>query len=208
METPSKNIYQRINAVMQDIDYIQKGDKKVAGQYRFVSHDQVTAALHGPLTKHGIACIPTIEEMKQDGNRTEVKLLVTFVNIDNPTDTVSVSYYGYGIDTSDKGIGKAVSYAFKYALLKVFTLETGDDPDQDQETTYEPPKPKIPTLSPEEIETYLDSFADDKELFMQYVEHVMNTKKINRNDAFYKCMGADSATRNAFAIWKKKKEVK
>lgn len=82
----AKNIYQRINAVMHEVDYIQKGEKKVAGQYRFCSHDQVTAALHTPMTKHGIACIPSIVDMKQDGNRTEVKLEVAFVNVDVPED--------------------------------------------------------------------------------------------------------------------------
>ena len=72
--SPVKNIFQRINAVMQDVEYVQKGPKKVAGQYTFVSHDSVTAAMHGPLTKHGIACIPTISDMKQDGNRTEIEV--------------------------------------------------------------------------------------------------------------------------------------
>ena len=159
-----KNIYQRINAVMQEVDYIQKGEKKVAGQYRFCSHDQVTAALHAPMAKHGIACIPTIAEMKQDGNRTEVKLEVTFINIDSPADRFSVYYWGYGIDTSDKGIGKAVSYAFKYALLKTFVLETGDDPDQDQTTKYEPKKeapPEVVRMSPVQVKVLNQALGDD-----------------------------------------------
>lgn len=159
-----KNIFQRVNAVMKEVDYVQKEQKKVAGQYRFVSHDQVTAALHGPMAKHGIACIPSIVEMKQDGNRTEVKLEVTFINIDSPTDRFSVFYWGYGIDTSDKGIGKAVSYAFKYALLKTFVLETGDDPDQDQSTKYEPKKevpPEQPKMSAIQVRILNQALGDD-----------------------------------------------
>jgi hypothetical protein len=166
------NIFQRINAVMKEVDYIQKDQtKKVAGQYKFVSHDQVTAALHGPMTKHGIVCIPTIEEMKQDGNRTQVQLTVSFVNIDNPEwDRFSVTYYGYGIDTSDKGIGKAVSYAFKYALLKTFCLETGDDPDQDQSTKYEPKKeapPEPAKMSATQVKVLVEAIGPDIELYQK-----------------------------------------
>lgn len=158
------NIFQRINAVMKEVDYIQKGDKKVAGQYKFVSHDQVTAALHGPMTKHGIACIPTIESLTQDGNRTEVRLHVCFVNIDDPADRFIVTYYGYGIDTSDKGIGKAVSYAFKYAMLKTFCLETGDDPDQDQAAKYEPKieaPPEPAKMSTTQVRVLTQAIGDD-----------------------------------------------
>jgi hypothetical protein len=131
------NIYQRINAVMNEVEYIQKQEKRVNNQYRFVSHDQVTGRLHSPLTKHGIVMVPSIASVKQDGNRTEIMVNVKFVNIDEPSDFVSVDYLGYGIDVSDKGPGKAISYACKYALLKMFCLETGDDPDQDQDSKHE-----------------------------------------------------------------------
>lgn len=41
----------------------------------------------------------------------------------------------------DKGPGKAISYAVKYAYLKAFALETGDDPDHDQRE-LQPADPK------------------------------------------------------------------
>ena len=135
-----KNLHQRILAVMSDLSYIQKGDKTVNGQYRFVSHDQVTAALHPLLVKHGIVVIPHVEEMTQDGDRTMVKLSVVFRNSDSPADSFFITFYGYGIDKGDKGPGKAISYAYKYALLKLFCLETGDDPDQVANSVYEPAK--------------------------------------------------------------------
>lgn len=125
---------------MSDLDYIERGSARVNGQYRFVSHDQVTAALHPLLVKHRVVIIPTVQEMQQDNNRTTVKLLISFVNVDDPQDEFSVSSYGAGIDNGDKGIGKAYSYAYKYALLKTFNLETGDDPDNDASAVYEPKK--------------------------------------------------------------------
>jgi hypothetical protein len=125
---------------MAELDYIQKSEKRVNNQYRFVSHDQVTAAIHPMLVKHRILIIPHTKEIKQDQNRTEVIMKITLVNPDNPSEFFYVDFPGYGIDTGDKGVGKAISYAFKYAVLKLFCLETGDDPDNDQNAVYEPEK--------------------------------------------------------------------
>ena len=137
METkPIKNIFQRILAVMAEVDYIQKGDKKVANQYKYVSHDQVSEAIHPQLVKHGIAVVPTVKSMTQEENRTVMCLAVGFINVDNPEDRFVIESWGYGIDTGDKGPGKSYSYAFKYAILKTFMLETGDDPDHDQESKF------------------------------------------------------------------------
>ena len=42
-----------------------------------------------------------------------------------------VTTYGDGIDSGDKSVGKAMTYADKYALLKAYKIVTGDDPDQE-----------------------------------------------------------------------------
>lgn len=133
-------MYQRILAIMEELTYIQKGDAKVNGQYRFVSHDDVSEKIHPLLVKHKLLAIPTITDIRQEGNRTAVMLRVVFINADNPTDQFAVDFPGYGVDPSDKGPGKAISYAFKYACLKTFCLETGEDPDKDSKSRYEPAK--------------------------------------------------------------------
>lgn len=139
------NIYQRISAVMHDVKYVVKEDKRVNGQYTYVSHDAVSRALHMPMVIHGIVMVPTVKDLTQDGNRTVVRMDVTMVNIDNPADMVTVTTYGYGIDPQDKGVGKAVSYAVKNALLKLFCLETGEDVERDVTTDYRQ------TLTPDDI---------------------------------------------------------
>jgi hypothetical protein len=212
-ESQSKNIFQRLNAVMAEVDYIQKDQKKVAGQYRFVSHDSVTAALHGPMTKHGIACVPNITGIKQDGNRTEIQLEVWFVNIDDPKDRFTVTYWGYGIDAGDKGIGKAVSYAFKYALLKTFCLETGDDPDQDQNVKHEPEKP-VPepekvdnTPSSEVIMEFLGTFGKEQGEFSEYLEEMSNIKKWTIAKTTLMAFKNQENARNGFKEWQKKRSI-
>ena len=137
MEPNTKNLWQRINAAQGEVDYLQK-EKKEGMKYTIVSHDKVTAAIRPVLVKNGVLYYPIDIDYSQDGNRTQTKLTVRFVNVDAPTEFFDVPSLGYGIDTSDKGPGKAISYAVKYALLKTLGLETGDDPDLDQNVEHKP----------------------------------------------------------------------
>jgi hypothetical protein len=125
------NIAQRIAAVMGEVDYVQK-EKKAGMQYTIVSHDAVTAKVRPLLHKHGVVYYPRDLHVSQDGNRTQARFTVRFENIDDRSDHIDVETFGYGVDSQDKGPGKAMSYGVKYALLKVLGLETGDDPDTDQ----------------------------------------------------------------------------
>ena len=128
-----KNIYQRMHAIMQDVSYVQKENTKVNNQYTFVSHDAVTSKIRTALLEHGVIAIPNYFDISVDGNRTNCSMSISFVNIDKPDDRIEIACagFGQGIDSQDKGAGKAMSYAYKYALLKVFALETGDDPERD-----------------------------------------------------------------------------
>lgn len=144
------NIYQRINAVQQEIDFVQK-EKKQGMRYSIVSHDAVTAKVRPLMVKHGIVYYPLQFKMEQVGNRTQLICQVAFQNIDDVTDRMVVDTAGFGIDDQDKGPGKAISYAVKYALLKALGLESGDDPDEDQETIS---KPSITDASRQKVEEF------------------------------------------------------
>lgn len=207
------NLCQRILGVMTDLDYIQKGDKTVNGQYRFVSHDQVIAAVHPLLVKHRIVVIPTVEEMTQDGNRTTVKLIVDFVNADNPHDTRSVRYIAQAIDgggvnkdgkpipVGDKGPGKAISYAMKYALLKTFCLETGEDPDLDANAAYEPAKClEFNSILP------MDISEKEKAKLEKFLSYSANSLKKHIEDVKREALSRPEDFLKAFKNWKPKKE--
>lgn len=124
------NVHQRLASAMRVVTYIQK-EKKQGMNYTIVSHDAVTAKVRPALLEVGIVYYPVRCEHTHNGNRAECSVTVRFVNIDEPTDFFDVPTFGYGIDTQDKGPGKAMSYAVKYALLKAMGLETGDDADLD-----------------------------------------------------------------------------
>ena len=152
MEDKVKNIYQRLLGVMKDVRYIQKEAKTVNNQYRFVSHDAVTAATSEAFINHGIYAKPRIikydlraieierlkwvnkvqSPVKETSFICEVEAEYDFINVDNPEDKVcGVNGIGQGIDSQDKAPGKATSYACKYAILKALGIETGDDPEKD-----------------------------------------------------------------------------
>ena len=54
----------------------------------------------------------------------------------------STEAVGMGIDDNDKAMGKAYTYAIKYALLKLFRLRYGDDPDFEASKPLHTEKPK------------------------------------------------------------------
>lgn len=138
------NIYQRINAVRKAIGYIQK-DRSVStggGAYRAVSHDAVTALLRDHMIQQGIIVRVNVCEhefdQKEEGAKQRLfhgTFIVTFVNADNPEDQFSDSYPAHALDNGDKAPGKAISYATKYALLKTFSIETGEDEESRYQTT-------------------------------------------------------------------------
>lgn len=128
--TETKNIHQRLAAVMAEVTYIQR-ESKQGMNYTLVSHDKVTAKVRPALLSAGIVYYPVRCDHTHNGNRAECGMTLRFVNIDDPADFFDVQTFGYGVDSQDKGPGKAMSYAVKYALLKALGLETGDDADHD-----------------------------------------------------------------------------
>lgn len=130
------NLMQRIIEVRKQVDYIQK-DKSVStggGSYKAVTHDAVTGILREHMNKAGIVCFPALVASaslpKEDGAkqfRYEATYDFTFVNADDPTDRIVIRIEAHAMDNADKAPGKALSYAKKYAMLKLFEIETGED---------------------------------------------------------------------------------
>ena len=58
-----------------------------------------------------------------------LSLKVNFYSDENEEFICASEAVGMGIDDNDKAMGKAYTYALKYALLKLFRLRYGDDPD-------------------------------------------------------------------------------
>ena len=143
------NIYQRINNVMKEVDYVKK-DKAVSGggaNYKAVTHDQAVSVIRKALVTHGIVVQPVQKSgeflQMRDLNAQPVAIEmglysgfydVHFVNIDKPEDRTTISVEAHANDNGDKAPGKAMTYAVKTAILKQFTLETGEDDESRNES--------------------------------------------------------------------------
>ena len=67
----------------------------------------------------------------------------------SPNEVCHSEAAGMGIDDNDKAMGKAYTYAVKYALLKLFRLRYGDDPDFEASKPLHVEKPKEEKIKPE-----------------------------------------------------------
>lgn len=130
------NLYEKINEIRKRVDYIQK-DTAVStggGRYLAVTHDAVTAMIRSHLCEFGVICIPNlvtshandrIGDAKQ--HRYDATYQFEFVNAEKPDERFSVVIEAHAMDNADKAPGKALSYAKKYAMLKLFEIETGEN---------------------------------------------------------------------------------
>lgn len=135
------NIYEKLIEVRKAVPYLQKEAK--GHQYNYVSSSQVLSAVRRRMDEVGLVLLPTITKTnviaENDGKRTtyftELWIDFMWVNAEKPDETVKSSWYGQGIDIAgEKGVGKALTYAEKYYLLKTFNIATDkDDPDSFQD---------------------------------------------------------------------------
>lgn len=128
------SLWQRVNAVMRVVGFLEKDkvheirkEGKKVGEFDYISHDAVTAAIRPACVRYGISVLPNVVDHNKDGNRTELTVDTAFINIDKPEEQAVIRTVAYGVDNSDKGPGKAFSYAVKYAYLKFFMLNSADD---------------------------------------------------------------------------------
>jgi hypothetical protein len=148
MAEKTLNVYQRLAEVRKVAPYIQKGNK--GQQYDYVGSSDVLGALNDKINEVGLILVPeitghqvtTYERTNAKGNAsneyfTELDMIYTWINIDDPSDRVAVKFYGQGIDLAgEKGLGKALTYAEKNFMLKFFNIATDkSDPDAHQQKT-------------------------------------------------------------------------
>ena len=126
------NIHQKILNVMSAIEYLNKDDAVKYGQtsYKAMSEEKVTTTVRKELIKQGLVVFPIKQDVVKDGNITTTNTTYRMVNVDDPTDYIDLASSGQGADTQDKGVGKAMTYSFKYLLLRTFAIPTGEDPDK------------------------------------------------------------------------------
>ena len=126
------NIYEKMSAIMQDVQYLTKDDQVKFGttRYKALSEEKVTGIMRAELIKHKLVIYPIQQSASRIGQITHVDVMYRLVNVENPEEYIDIASCGDGADSQDKGSGKAMTYAFKYMWLRAFALPTGEDPDK------------------------------------------------------------------------------
>lgn len=129
-------------AVMESVGEVTKGDYNTQQRYNFRGVDRVVNAVSGPLRQHGVLVLPEVLEERLEPFETSKKtamwrsvVKVKYRFIGPAGDKLPVTVAGEGSDTLDKATSKAMSVAYRTALLQALCLPTGD-PDPD---TFAPP---------------------------------------------------------------------
>ncbi len=167
------NIRQRCLAVMAELKGVGRDGFNQHHKYRFTPHDVISGLLHDLFVKHGIDQeVSVLAARRLDGSATlELEVEISWVNVDKPNERKTVRCYGHStpagrtkeggyVAPDDLGVGKALSYAVKYAQLKNFTL-TGDST-PDLEDDDKPAETAKPPVAVSEIEALLDGLMKAK----------------------------------------------
>ena len=155
MEIKEMNIYQKMAAITAELKAVEKDltvQTTKTSSYKAVSERGILDAVKPLEEKYGVYSYPISREVLESnliqnetvyedakGNKTttpktsymtRIKTVYRFVNIDCPEQFIDTTTFAEGIDSQDKGSGKAMTYADKYALMKSYKISTGEDVDE------------------------------------------------------------------------------
>lgn len=168
------NIFQKIAAVSAEVGKVAmtlEVPTNGNNSYKAISINDVVDSLIPLLKKYNLVILPGEKEIIEQaqiktttkfGERMQfyIRLKATYIlyNADNPSELVKSDGYGDGIDSGDKATGKANTYARKYALIDMFNLSKGDDPDKEASQEYQ----KIEMCTPEQSTKIISLYSADE----------------------------------------------
>ncbi len=153
------NIYEKLLTISTELSTVAKNLEVGVGQskYKAVGEADVLKAVKPLENKYKVYSYPVareiidngfVEKTQKDGTISRqfyerIQVTYRFINIEKPDEFIDIVSYGDGIDSGDKSVGKAMTYADKYALMKAYKIITGDDPDQQASENYEKKEEKL-----------------------------------------------------------------
>jgi hypothetical protein len=152
-------IFTAMQEVMKEVGAVRKAERNTHQNFNFRGIDAVINAVSPAFRKHGVFCTPTVidstyESVQVGQNRTNmgharVTVRYTFHATDGSSISATVS--AESMDSGDKATAKAMSVAYRTALLQTLCLPTDDvDPDAETYVRSEPAPRTQPRSAPAE----------------------------------------------------------
>lgn len=133
-------VQQALSKVMADVGAVGKDSQNQQQGFRFRGIDAVVNAVSPAFRRHGIIAVPRVLNVDREtvttnrgGTMAVVHLLVEYRFYGPAGDSVSAVVAAESFDSGDKATAKAMSVAYRTALLQVLCLPT-DETDPDQHT--------------------------------------------------------------------------
>lgn len=178
MEIKEMNIFEKLSNITNEIETVKKNMTVGTGKnaYKAVGEAAILNAVKDLEYKYRVYSYPVSREVLESSMFTttndygdknnifsRIKTTYRFVNIDKPEDYIETITFAEGIDNQDKGSGKAMTYSDKYALMKSYKIETGDDPEKNySEPSYKKPEPKIDKKNIDLVKELVTKYAEIK----------------------------------------------
>jgi hypothetical protein len=135
---PTRNLYQRWNAVLSEIRSVEKRGENKDQKYDYMKAADVLKELRPLFAKHGLVLkanpradnIDDSEYQSKSGSTAHyvrLEMHYTLINCDDPTDRDELIGIGDSSDYSDKALNKARTGALKYTLRDNFLIDDQDD---------------------------------------------------------------------------------
>jgi ERF superfamily len=145
-------IYAALAAVMADVDHVAKRDRNTAQNFNFRGIDAVVNAVGPALRKHKVIVVPrvihadySLVQTTTGKPSTACRVRVAYVFIGPAGDSIETTVLGEAWDSGDKATPKAMSVAYRTALLQSLSLPT-DEPDPDSQTYERAPQESLNAL--------------------------------------------------------------
>ena len=204
MEERILNIYEKLLLISLELTNVAKNLEVGVGQgkYKAVGEADVLKAIKPLEAKYKVYSYPFSRKIIESGiienegvdyktkekvikkNLFErIEVVYRFVNVEKPDDFIDITSYGDGIDSQDKSVGKAMTYADKYALLKAYKIITGDDPDQNASDDLKSMNTSKQEKITEEQAKVLASVIDEKIAKWIYVNFNCKPNELTKKEA-------------------------
>ena len=135
----SQKLFTKLVAVGKAIQTMDKTGTNSHFNFKFVEASHAYGKIRTELYNRGVFMVVSLGEVKQNGNLTHVEMTAAFIDSESGA-TLNIPWHGYGSDTQDKGLAKAITAGVKSLLLTTLLIPSGVEPDADSPVDNAPAK--------------------------------------------------------------------
>lgn len=169
-------VVQSIAEVMREVSHVAKEDRNSHQGFLFRGVDATVNAVGPALRTHGVVVVPNVRKVDwelvrtaNDKPATACRVVVEYRFIGPMGDDIVASVVGEAWDSGDKSAPKAMSVAFRTALLQALCLPTHDRTDPDHDTYVQGEPDEVYVSEADVLKEQIRNVAKEKELPLECV---------------------------------------